>query len=71
MHRFYFHVIADALEAPDLVGVELEDIAAVRQYAEVQLTEVWAQRVLAGQPPLMGWLEVVDEEERAVLRLPL
>ena len=71
MPRFFFHVIADDLKVPDLVGVELGDAAAVRHLGEAQLAELWAQRVLAGQPPLTGWLEVVDSDERAVLNLPL
>ncbi len=71
MRRFFFHVESDDLKVPDLVGAELRDIATVRAYAETQLTEIWAQRILTGQPPLTGWLEVVDQEERAVMRLPL
>lgn len=71
MQRFYFHVTADDLRIPDLVGIDLKDTAAARHHAETQLTEIWAQRVLTGLPPLSGWLDVVDSEERAVLSLPL
>ena len=71
MPRYYFHLVADGLEVPDLIGTDLEGLAAVRQYAEMHLADIWAQRVLAGKPPLTGWLDVVDGEERAVMRLPL
>ena len=71
MNRYFFHVVSDDLSATDLVGVELKNVAAARDHAEAKLKELWAQRVLAGQPPLTGWLEVVDQEERAVLTLQL
>ena len=71
MHRYFFHVVSDDINAPDLVGIELKGVAEARGYAEAKLREVWAQRVLSGRPPLTGWLEVVDQQDRAVLRLPL
>lgn len=71
MRRYYFHLVADGLEVPDLVGADLEDLEAVRQHAEEKRADIWAQRVLAGKPPLSGWLDVIDHEERGVMRLPL
>lgn len=71
MRRYFCHVVSEDVNFPDLVGVELKNIATVREYAEAKLNEIWTQRILAGQPPLTGWLEVVDQEERGVLKLPL
>ena len=71
MNRYFFHVVSDDLNATDLVGVELRNFAAVRDHAEAKLTELWAQRVLAGEAPLTRWFEVIDQEERAVLTLQL
>ena len=71
MRRYFFHVKADDLGAPDLVGIESANFDAVREHAEKHRADIWTQRVLAGQPPLVGWLEVVDHEERGVLNLPL
>ena len=71
MMRYFFHVTAEDGSVPDLVGIELPDAEAVRRNADLQVTELWAERVLAGKPPLIGWLDVVDEEERGVLRIPL
>lgn len=69
--RYFFNVSAEDDAVADLVGVNLPDIEAVRHYAAGQVTELWEARVLAGKPPLIGWLEVLDDHERAVLRLPL
>lgn len=71
MMRYFFHVSAEDATVPDLVGIELPDAEAVRRNADSQVTELWAERVLAGKPPLIGWLDVVDEEERGLLRIPL
>lgn len=71
MTRYFFNVSAEDDKVTDLVGVHLPDIEAVRRHAAAQVTELWAQRVLAGKPPPIGWLEVVDDEERGVLRVPL
>ncbi len=71
MTRYFFNVCTQDETVADLVGVDLPDIAAVRRYAASQVTELWEARILAGKPPLIGWLEVVDEEERGVLRVPL
>ena len=69
--RYFFHVSADDATVTDLIGMDLPDLEAVRRHSDVQVTELWAKRVLAGKPPLIGWLDVVDEEERGVLRIPL
>ena len=71
MKRYFFHVSAEDATVTDLIGIELPDAEAVRDYADLQKAELWSERVLAGKPPPIGWLGVVDEEDRAVLRMPL
>ena len=71
MCRFFFNLLADDLKIPDLVGLELENDAEIRRCAQEHICDLWAQRVLAGREPLTGWLEVVDEDARSVLRLRL
>ncbi len=71
MTRYFFNVSADDESVADLVGIDLPDIEAVRRYAASQVTELWEARVLAGKPPLIGWLDVVDDQERGVIRIPL
>ena len=69
--RYFFHVSAEDETFTDLVGVDLPDVDAARRYALSRTSELWDERILAGKSPLIGWLEVVDDEERAVLRVPL
>ncbi len=71
MSRYFFNVLAEDGTTTDLVGVDLPNVDAARRYAVAQVTELWDERILSGKPPLVGWLEVVDVEERAVLRVPL
>lgn len=71
MMRYFFNISAEDETATDFVGVDLPDVAAARRHAASQVTELWTERILSGQPPLIGWLEVVDEEARAVVRVPL
>ena len=69
--RYFFHVTSDDGNVTDLVGVDLPDVAAPRYHAAAQVTELWEARVLAGKPPLVGWVEVTDDNQRGVLRMPL
>ena len=69
--RYFFNVSTEDGNVTDLVGVDLPGVDAVRHYAAAQVTELWEARVLAGKPPLVGWLEVIDDNERGVLRMPL
>ncbi len=71
MTRYFFHVSAEDGTIADLVGVELPDVHAARSHASSLVTELWTERVMAGKPPLIGWLEVVDDYERGALRIPL
>ena len=69
--RYFFNVSAEEGNVTDLVGVDLPGVEAVRHYAAAQVTELWEARVLAEKPPLVGRLEVIDDNERGVLRMPL
>ena len=69
--RYFFNVSTEDGNVTDLVGVDLPGVDAVRHYAAAQVNELWEARVLAGKPPLVGWLEVIDDNERGVLRMPL
>lgn len=69
--RYFINVSADEGTITDLVGVDLPDVEAARRHAISHRSELWETRILAGKPPLVGWLEVTDEHERGVLRIPL
>ena len=71
MMRYFFNVHADEGIIPDLVGTDLPHIEEVRKHAAAHVADLWEARVLAGQPPYVGWLGVVDEQERAVFQIPL
>jgi hypothetical protein len=69
--RYYFNIRAEEGVIPDLVGADLPDVEAAKAHAAGHLVELWEARVLAGKPPYAGWLEVVDEDQRAVFQMPL
>jgi len=69
--RYFFNVHADDGMIPDLVGTDLPHLEAVRKHAAAHIVSLWEARVLAGKPPYVGWLGVVDEFQRAVLQIPL
>ena len=69
--RYFFNISTEDGTVTDLVGVDLPGVEAVRSYGAAQVTELSEARVLAGKAPLVGWLEVVDDHERGVLRIPL
>ncbi|WP_037500399.1 DUF6894 family protein [Sphingomonas jaspsi] len=69
--RYFFNVHAADGTIPDLVGMDLPHTEAAKEYADAHVVDLWQARILAGKPPYFGWLEVVDEFQRAVLKLPL
>lgn len=69
--RYFFNVHTDDGVIPDLVGMDLPHIEAVREHAATHVVDLWEARVLAGKPPYVGWLGVVDEFQRAVFQIPL
>ena len=71
MPRYFFNVHGGGLAAPDLVGRKLPDDQAARAEAEALAKEV-AIAELSGAPfPDRLWVEVVDEEQRPVVLLPI
>ncbi|WP_425506849.1 DUF6894 family protein [Sphingomonas sabuli] len=69
--RYFLNVHADDGTIPDLVGTDLPHIETVRRHAAAHIVDLWEARVLAGKPPYIGWLRVVDENQRAVFQIPL
>jgi hypothetical protein len=69
--RYFFNICAEDGTVTDFVGADLAGIQAVRDYAAAHVIELWEARVMAGKPPLVGWLDVIDEHSRAVFRIPL
>ncbi len=71
MPRYFFNFEGSGKTAPDLVGQELIDDEAAKAEAERLAADVRLQPTVEGGQPAFDWVEVLDEYERAVARLPL
>jgi hypothetical protein len=71
MPRYFFNFENDASIQADLVGRDLPDDQAAKTEAAKLAADVGMSGALEGQWPAYQWVEVVDEEERAVARLPV
>ena len=71
MPRYFFNVHCETFDTPDLVGRPLPNDDAARAEAERFRRDVLTSGL---GPPLFlekPWIEVVDEEQRPVMLLPL
>ena len=71
MPRYFFNFEGEGKIAPDLVGKELANDQAARLEAERLAADVSLQPRIEGKQPAFDWIEVLDEYERAVVRLPV
>ena len=71
MPRYFFNFEGNGKTAPDLVGQELVSDEAAKAQAERLAADVRIQPSVEGGQPAFDWVEVVDEFQRAVARLPL
>lgn len=71
MPIFYFHLRGDDYEVPDLAGRKCAHDGIARREAEALAVELIEAARAAGDPPPTGTIEVVDEEMRPILTLPL
>jgi hypothetical protein len=68
MPRFFFHLHND-IHAEDSDGVELPDVAAMRDYATANARELVCASVRRGHLNLGHYLRVTDEDGQEVLKL--
>jgi hypothetical protein len=71
MPRFFFNFGSNRSIAPDLVGQELPDAEAANAEAAQLAADIGFTSSLEGEPSHYEWLEVLDEDERPVARLPV
>ena len=71
MPRYYFNVHGETFAAPDLIGRKLPDDEAARAEAELLAREVATSEHAESPFPDRPWVEVVDEDQRPVLLLPV
>lgn len=71
MAHYYFNVHCDEFVTTDLIGEDCPTMNAVRGEALRTARDLILNDLLSGRVPHQGWVEVEDEEHRAVLKLPL
>jgi hypothetical protein len=71
MPRYFFNFEGENSAAPDLVGQVLSNDEAAKAQAEKLAADIATTSVIAGDLPSFDWVEIIDEHERAVARLPV
>lgn len=71
MPHYYFNIQCDEYETTDLVGEDCPNLEAARREALRTARDLIRDDLLSGKGLHQGWIEVVDEESRPVLTLPL
>ena len=69
--RYYFNVCCDRFEATDVIGEHCRDRTAAHAWALRTARAIVRQQLETEDLPQRGWIEVEDEQHRAVLRVPL
>jgi hypothetical protein len=68
--RYFFDVHGETFANPDLVGRDLVDDDAARAEAHQLAKEVVVAELTGGLPE-KTWVEVVDEDQRPILLMPI
>ncbi|MFN3945018.1 MAG: DUF6894 family protein [Allosphingosinicella sp.] len=71
MPVYYFNLRAEESAEIDLVGRRCRDAQVARWEAAARARQVVRARLAREDATLNGWIEVEDEENRPVLRVPL
>ena|SRR6478735_5100179 len=69
--RYFFNFVDNDGAAPDLVGRYLPDDEAAKSEARKLAAELGTDHAIRGSPPTYAWIEVIDEAQRPVARLPV
>jgi hypothetical protein len=71
MPRYFFNFENDCSAAADLVGRDLSDDDAAKKEAAKLAADAGFTEAVEGQLPTFKWVEVLDESQRPVARLPV
>jgi hypothetical protein len=71
MPRYFFNFTNETTSIPDLVGQELPDDQIAKQEAGKLAGEISMNAAIRGKCPTFDWVEIVDECERPIARLPV
>jgi hypothetical protein len=69
--RYFFNFETDGKASGDLVGMDLPDDEAAKSNALTLAADLGVDGAIEGNVPSFEWIEVVDEDNRAVARLPV
>jgi hypothetical protein len=71
MRRYFFHFENDDRRLEDLVGTDLPNDQAAKAQGLKLAGDLAVEDAVNGRPPRFDWLEVVDEDNCIVARLPV
>lgn len=71
MRRYFFHFENGERRLEDLIGMDLANDQAAKTQALKLAADVAVEDAVKGDPPRFDWLEVVDEDNCIVARLPV
>jgi hypothetical protein len=71
MPRYFFNFERAGSLTADLIGRDLRDDEAAKNEALKLAADVGTDDALQGEWPRFDWLEVLDEQQRAVARIPV
>lgn len=71
MPRYFFHFENTDSSVADFVGRDLEDGTAAISEARKLAADLATNAAVKGQLPTFDWIEVVDDCDRPIVRLPI
>jgi hypothetical protein len=71
MPRYFFHFENDDRRLEDLIGTDLASDQAAKAQALKLAADLAVEDAVKGNPPRFDWVEVVDEDDCIVARLPV
>jgi hypothetical protein len=71
MPRYFFHFENDDRRLEDLIGSDLASDQAAKAQALKLAADLAVEDAVKGNPPRFDWVEVVDQDDCIVARLPV
>ncbi len=71
MPRYFFIFENGEAASADLIGRDLPNDEAAKHHAAKLAADLSTDQALEGKLPAYQWIEVVDEAQRPVVRLPV
>jgi hypothetical protein len=71
MPRYFFNFDDRATGSADLIGRNLPDDEAAKSEARKLAADLGIDQAREGRSPTFRWIEVIDEAQRPVARLPV